>query len=140
MMRAILAIGLVMLLTACGAPTAPTQSLVEQAIALQVHQTQQEIAQQIFRRTSPPPDASISAVKVRERRKIAIDGLTGYRVRGTYDLTLKFPKQVVTERRSPFEVYLQRQPEGKTWRLARQMGEAWQTWLVGGLDEEDLPL
>jgi hypothetical protein len=61
-----------------------------------------------------------------------IQDLQSFRVQGTYDYTVKLPTQQVTQRQNPFEVYLQRQQEGKTWRVARlqtnEVGE--QVWVT----------
>jgi len=119
--RVTLAIILVGLLTACG--TQPDRSIVEKAIDLQVSQTQQELSRQLFR-DSTQLATQISQVKVKNQQRLAIEDLTAYRVQGTYDLTLKLPSRRVTQRQNSFDIYLQRQSEGKTWRLARrQTGE-----------------
>jgi hypothetical protein len=113
--RVILMVILAGLLTACG--TQPDRSIVEKAIALQVSQTQQELSRQLFQSTQL--DTKISQVKVKNQQRLAIEALTAYRVQGTYDLTLKLPSRRVTQRQNSFDIYLQRQSEGKTWRLAR---------------------
>jgi len=108
---------LVVLLTACGvAGATPAPQLVERAIALQVSQTQQALNQQL---RLQPNDVKISRVKITEQTPLAIENLRGYRVRGSYTLTVKRAKRQVTQPQNFFEVYLQRQKEGKTWRLAR---------------------
>jgi hypothetical protein len=132
MIRVILAMMLAVLLTACGAGNAPDRTLVEKAIALQLSQTQQELTQQLFRGTISPVAAQISHVKIKQQRHLAIADLDGYRVRGTYDLTLDLPKQKVSQRQNRFEIYLQQQSEGKTWKLARPLagGEDWVTQVI----------
>jgi len=52
-----------------------------------------------------------------------------YRIQGLYDATLTFPQQQVHQQQASFELFLQQQPEEKTWQLARPTpdGES-QTW------------
>jgi hypothetical protein len=52
-------------------------------------------------------------------------------------VTLTLPRQTVTQKKNAFEIYLQRQSEGKTWRLLQrevkdgQAGEAqWSSYLI----------
>jgi len=120
--------GLVLLLslslTACGGQM-PDRSLVEKAIALQFSQTQAELAQQLRVSSANQPSFSFSEVKIEARQPLQIDQFRGFRVEGTYELTLVYPNRSVVQRHNPFEVYLQRQAEGKTWRLARlQVGRS----------------
>jgi len=108
---------LAVLLTACGvAGAAPERQLVERAIALQLSQTQQALNQQL---RLQPNDIKISHVTITEQTPLVIEDFRAYRVRGSYTLTIKRAKRQVTQPKNSFEVYLQRQKEGKTWRLAR---------------------
>jgi hypothetical protein len=109
-----------MILTACGTSTpplslAPTKQLVEKAIALQISQTQHKLTQQL---QAASPNIEISQVKLKQLEPLFLDDLPTYHIWGTYNLTLKLPQQKLTQPNSSFDVYLQRQPEGKTWRLA----------------------
>lgn len=117
--RGIGAIVLIALLTACGLPIgAPSHQLVERAIGQQLRQTQAELNQQL-RLNVQPTDLEIKRVVIVEQTPLTIDDLKAFRVSGTYNVTTKLPKRQITEKQNPFEVYLQRQKEGKTWRLAR---------------------
>lgn len=136
MLRVILAIGLAWLLTACsGAGTELRAELVEQAIAWQLSQTQQELSQQL-RLPVTPDGIRVSHVKVTQQTPLKIQNLPSYQVRGTCDFTIKRPKHTLTQRQVPFEVYLQRQTAEKTWRAAypkvNEAGEP--TWLTQPLD------
>lgn len=112
MARRLVLIVLVGLLTACsGVGMEANRELVQKAIALQMQQTQQQLQQQVR-------DFDIKHIKIAQKQPISIQDLPGYRVQGTYDLKIKLPKQQLTQQKNPFEVYLQRQKEGKTWRLA----------------------
>lgn len=118
MLRVILAIVLAWLLTACGGSGAePKAEIVEQAIVWQLSQTQQELSQQL--RLPFAPDAiQVSHVKVTQQTPLKIQNLPSYQVKGTCDFTIKRPKHSLTQREAAFEVYLQRQTEDKTWRVA----------------------
>ena len=128
----LLAVILAGLLTACNASrVAPSNQIVRRAIALQVSQTQQELSQQLRLES---PKLKVDRVKVMSQEPLTIQNLSAYRVQGNYDYTLKLSKRTVTQKDNPFEVYLQRQSEGKTWRLAQQQREendsSWVTQLV----------
>lgn len=125
----ILAVILASFLTACGAsPVAPSNQIVRQAIALQATQTQQELSQQLRLKS---PSLKVDRVKVTNQEPLTIQNLLTYRVQGNYDYTLRLSKRTVTQKDNPFEVYLQRQSEGKTWRLAqRQRQENDSSWVT----------
>lgn len=106
-------------LTACGANTpplglAPNKQLVQKAIALQVNQTQQQLTQRL---QSIPPKIQITQVKLKQLEPLFLDDLATFHIWGTYSFKVKLPSQQLPEQQRPFDVYLERQPEGKTWRL-----------------------
>ncbi|HEY9599093.1 MAG TPA: hypothetical protein V6D33_15615 [Cyanophyceae cyanobacterium] len=136
--KSIISIVLIALLTACGTNTptlgfAPNKQLVEKAIALQLSQTQQRLTQQLH---SSPPKFEITQVKLKQLEPLFINSLPTYHFRGTYSLKFKLGKQPLTQQNNQFEVYLQRQNEGKTWRLAiPQQSEpgasvTWRSYLI----------
>lgn len=131
-MRAILVVVFVSLLTACGINDAlPNTPLVKRAIALQVAQTQQELSQQLRLDLPESAKVEVDRVSIATQEPFVINNLQAYRVQGTYDFTLKLPKRQLTQKNNPFEVYLQRQSEGKTWRLAqRQKSENGVSWIT----------
>lgn len=126
-----MAVFLFSLLTACSFGVLVTdRPLVEKAIALQVRLSQQQFNQQLGHEKEIPP-FKIDRVEIAEVKSLTLQDLPSFQVRGTYDLTVQFPKRSVTQRRNPFEVYLQQQREGKTWRLLRpQMNQDDITWLT----------
>ncbi|HEY9608217.1 hypothetical protein [Allocoleopsis sp.] len=106
-------------LTACGGSTpplglAPNKQLVQKAIALQINQAQQRLTQRL---QSTPPNVEITQVKLKQLEPLFFDNLATFHILGTYRLKVKLPSQQFTQQQRPFDVYLQRQPEGKTWRL-----------------------
>jgi len=134
MMRLILIAFLLGLLTACGTTRMELSSqLVQRALALQLSQTQQQLSQQL--QLSVPPMFEINQLAIAQQQTFVLQDLPTYRVRGTYDLTIQLPTRQVTQN-NPFEVYLQRQKEGKTWRLAvpqstsKETGTLWLTYLI----------
>ncbi len=137
MIRKILAIALMLFLTGCGSiGNTPTLDLVRRAISIQVSQTQQELAQQL--QLDTPPTWEIRGLSIQQQEVIRLDRLTTFHLRGTYNLRLQLPTQQVTRRKTPFDVYLQRQAEGKTWRLAlpnvndgqTDQPQEWKTFLI----------
>jgi len=127
-----MAIVLVIGLTACSVAGAPSRQLVEKAIALQLKLTQTELSQQLRLDTG---EFQLERLTISEQTPVEIDELPGYKIRGTYNLKLKRSQRQVTQEKNPFEVYLQRQQEGKTWRLARlQKDEAGEkVWVTRSL-------
>lgn len=134
MMRLILTGFLIVILTACSTiGVEPNKQLVQQALALQLSQTQQLLSQQL--QFSTPPKFEINRLAIKERQPLKIGNLPTYRVQGTYNLTIKLPKRRLTQKNS-FEVYIQRQKEGKTWRLvvpesdSKNPNSDWRTYLI----------
>ena len=141
-----LQIGLILLLTvlsACGgnAPPkglAPGREIIKHAIAQQLTLTEDRLTTQLDR--PRVTDFSVQNLKVKTLNPLYIADLPTYEINGTYTLKLTLPRQEVTQEKSEFEVYLQRQVEGKTWRLLirdeekeqppDQTQTAWRSYLV----------
>ena len=106
---------LIIFLTACTSIVLlPTPELVQKAIALQLKQTQQQLNQQLdlnFQKVN------IQRISITQQQPLSIENLPAYRVKGNYDFTVKLPKRSFQQIEKPFEVYLQIQKEGKSWRL-----------------------
>lgn len=132
MFRGIWAIALALLLTACSTVgQGPGKALVEQAIALQLDQVQQELSQQL-RLDEQVTDLKINRVSISQQLPLKINNLPSFHILGTCDYTVKLPNRSMPQRNIPFEVYLQRQSEGKTWRVAfpRTTGDNEITWIT----------
>jgi hypothetical protein len=125
----IMAVLLAVVLTACGVAGSPKQSVIEQAIAQQINLIQQDIGQQLYFDQPSLPAIAIDRLKITRRQPLMINQQHAYRIQGLYDATLTFPQQQVHQQQTSFEVFLQQQPEEKTWQLARPTsdGES-QTW------------
>ena len=109
---------------------------MQRALALQLKQTQQQLNKELWESgQSALPKFEINQLVINEHLPQVIQNLPAYRVRGTYDRTVHLPKRRVTQQQNPFVIYLQRQKEGKTWRLAlpQSTGDearAWRTYLI----------
>ena len=139
MVRLILTAILLGLLTACGTSgLEPSSQTVQRAlvklnevVAPQLSQPTQQLTQQLH-----PPSFKINQLVITEKKPFVIQDLSTYRVRGTYDLTIKLPRRRVTQQHNPFDIYLQRQKEGKTWRLVlpqstgKDGAPTWRTYLI----------
>lgn len=116
---------LVVLLNSCGSQSsAVNEQLVQKALALKLQETQQQLSQQIY--PSPAIDTKVSVERalISKQTPLAILGLPTYRVEGTYDVTLTLPQGKIGRSNNPFKLYLQKQPEGKTWRLVYPQSDA----------------
>jgi len=124
-------------LTACQATTAPLEfapdgDIVQKAIAWQLEQTQERLSQQL---KTTPPQLAIDKIQVKLLEPIVISELPAYHLTGFYNVTLTLPRQTVTQKRNAFEIYLQRQSEGKSWRLLQRQVNAeektqWSSYLI----------
>ena len=118
------------LLVACNSygPT-PSRKLIKEAIALQLSQTQVNLTQQLS--LSSPPPFEINRIKVKRTEPLTLEDLTTFHIVGDYELTLTLSDREVKQKHNPFEVYLQRQIQGQTWRLAKpQPDGTWYTYLI----------
>jgi hypothetical protein len=117
----IVQLGIVLLTIVLGAcswsSSQPPPDLVKQAIALQFSETQQVLRQQL--RLADESQVTIERIGVGDRTPIVIEELPGFRIQGTYDFTLQLPDRRLSRQANPFEIYLQRQPDTKTWQLAK---------------------
>lgn len=96
---------------------APDGAVVQQAIAFQLERTQAELSRQLH---TPPPRLNISQITVQTIEAIVVNRLPAYHLSGVYNLKLFLPRQTVTQTKNPFDLYLQRQQEGKSWRLLKR--------------------
>ena len=107
--------GILVLLTACSSVALlPSYELIEQAIAIQLEQTQQELKQKLDLNF---PKFEIKQVAINQEQLLTIEDLPAYHIQGTYDLTVKLPQKKISQPQKPFDIYLQIQREGKSWRL-----------------------
>lgn len=132
--RLVLTAILLVLVTACGSiGLLPTNELVQKAIALGVEQTQQKLSQQL---ALDFQGFEIKRLSITQEQPLTIENLPAFRVRGTYDLIVKLPKRRLTQPQQAFDVYLQIQQEGKTWRSlipdkgSKDTQSIWRSYLI----------
>lgn len=125
-------------LTACGTSKpslglAPSKQLVQKAITLQVSQTQKQLTQQL---QSSASSFEITRVAMKQLEPLFLGGLPAYHILGNYSLKIQLPEQQTTQQKNSFDVYLQRQKQGKTWRLVvpedngKSDKATWRTYLI----------
>jgi hypothetical protein len=133
MVRLILIAVMVVLLSGCNTnPLTPTNGLVKRAIAVQLQQTQQQLSEQL---DLDVKGFDIKHLAIKQLQSKTINTLPAYIVKGTYDLSLKLSNRELAQPKKPFEVYMQLQREGKTWRLLQPQknneGETgWYSYLI----------
>ncbi|AFY31065.1 hypothetical protein Cal7507_0575 [Calothrix sp. PCC 7507] len=133
-MRLVLTAILLVLLTACGTiGLLPTSQLVQKAIALQLEQTQQQLNQKL---DLDFQGLEIKRLSISQEQPLTVENLPAFRVRGTYDLIIKLPERQLTQLQQQFEIYLQIQREGKSWRLllpdknSKDNQAVWRSYLI----------
>ena len=115
MLRGLIICLLTLLLTACNNTSiGPSADLVQKAIAFKLQHTQEQLSQKLNLDTR---GFNINHLHVVQKRLFKLDNLPTYKLSGTYDLTFKLPERQIDQTQKSFDVYLQLQKEGKTWRL-----------------------
>ncbi|WP_353932413.1 hypothetical protein WJM97_07475 [Okeanomitos corallinicola TIOX110] len=108
-------IGILLLLNACTSLVLlPSDQIVEKAIFIQVEQTQQELQEKLdldFKKFA------IQHLSITKKQPVTIGKLPSYHIQGNYDLTVQLPEKKLSQTQKPFDIYLQIQQEGKSWRL-----------------------
>ncbi|WP_413201401.1 hypothetical protein [Nostoc piscinale] len=134
MVRLFVAMVLLVLLTACGTiGLLPTSELVEKAIALELEQTKKDLSQKL---DIDFQGFEIKQLKIAEEKPLTIKNLPAFRVKGKYDLIINLPQRQLKQLQQPFELYLQIQQEGKTWRLllpdktSKESQPVWRSYLI----------
>ncbi|MDV2999694.1 MAG: hypothetical protein N5P05_001300 [Chroococcopsis gigantea SAG 12.99] len=128
----------ILLLPACAASTPPREfspggAIVQKAILLQLQQTQSALGDSL---QVKKPGVSIKDIKVKSLDPVYVSRLAAYHLQGTYKLTIKPDSQPSTQQVNEFDLYLQRQIEGKSWRLLKRevnpadSPEQWKSYLV----------
>jgi len=136
MRRVTLLLGIVIgFLVACSpVPILFDRDLVAQAISLQLRQNQEKLATPL--KLSDRLTWSVDRVNVTDSESLTIQDLSAYHLQGTYRLTIDLPTGTKTRQNQPFDLYLQGQKEGKSWRLARYFASktetepSWKTYLI----------
>jgi hypothetical protein len=132
MKRLIVLIVLIFVIAGCGSPPsqfAPDKEIISQALLLTLEQAQSQIAQQL---NTEQPKLLIENIKVKETIPSYLDNLAVYHLVGSYDLRLQLPHRKVKQKNNPFDLFLQRQAEGKSWRLLKKNAQEnqWSSYLI----------
>jgi hypothetical protein len=140
MLRRLLAGCLTLLLTiamvSCDRLNPNADLPLETALLRQAQFGQEQLLSQL--RLNPAPVLHVRHIRVQSRRDLLIQNTLSYAVRGVYDLEIEFPQRTLTRHHQPFELFLQPQAEGETWRLAKLDDTVdppqWKTYLLSGSD------
>ena len=127
----LLALLLLLPLSACSGVAQPSQKVLLSALSLQIELTQQAIASSLA--LDPVGAPQVSRVRVESQQAIAIGEGRGLHLTGRFDWRLPADPIRVDSR---FDLYLQRGERGQSWRLARPAGSADgsnQDWLIDPL-------
>jgi hypothetical protein len=117
----ILAIVFTFLFTSCSLASppielAPQGEIVKKAISLQLKLTESDISNQL---NTVNPQLEIKNINVKKIEPVFITKLAAYHLQGSYNLKIGLPRQKVQQQDNQFDLYIQRQSEGKTWRLLK---------------------
>lgn len=130
MLRGLLVVLLSLLLTACQGQ--PDRGVVRAGLQVQLEQTQQDLSRQL---RLEPPRVKVSRVRVAAVAPLTIGDRPAFRVEGDYDWRQEGAEATPSNTHVPYEIYLQRQVQARTWRLARPAGEregqqSWRTFYI----------
>jgi hypothetical protein len=101
--------------------------LVERAIYRQFAPIQGGISEQLSWQLK---GFQVGNVKITTLESLLIDNLPSYHLRGNYNLKVNLPQRKYEEKNHPFDLYIQQQREGKSWRLAVPQDENQHSWLT----------
>lgn len=104
---------------------APDGAVIQQTIQAKLATHYRDLSQTI---TATPPHLEIKNIAVKDIDSFFLDRLPVYHVRGIYDVSLVFAHQDRNRRNNSFDLYLQRQKEGKTWRSLEQNATGWRSY------------
>ena len=97
----------------------PDQQLIGRAIARQMQLTSSNLQENLLMQGKVNQAFIIDRVLIDNIETSDIMGGRSYHVRGAYHLQSDPPSQTKMRANHPFDLYIQRQIEGKTWRLLR---------------------
>ncbi|ASC72685.1 uncharacterized protein XM38_036430 [Halomicronema hongdechloris C2206] len=134
MVRLLVGLLLVLWVSGCAWGGGPPTAVVADAIATQLQQSRQELAQTL--KSDPGSSFQITAVTITQRRSTTVAGQPALQVRGTYTLTGRYLNNSLKQPDNPFEIYLSRTPDGEAWQLLRPIAASTDTdpsWVVAPL-------
>lgn len=125
---------LLLLLVGCQGGQAPREfapdgTIIAETMRMELRQYYRGLSQTL---TAKPPALKLQNIQVTQLDSFFLKGLPVYHVQGTYDLALTFSSHTETRKRNPFDLHLQRQQEGKTWRSLKKVPSGWQSFVIRG--------
>ncbi|AFZ35364.1 hypothetical protein Sta7437_1806 [Stanieria cyanosphaera PCC 7437] len=96
---------------------APNNQIIKSAIAFEIAQTEQALAQQL---ETSLPDLKITNIRVEQLEPIYIANLPTYHLQGKYNLKLKLPRRQANQTNNLFDLYLQRQVDERELSVTSQ--------------------
>lgn len=99
---------------------APNREIIAKGIYLQLQQTHNFISNNLQIKS---PKLEITEINVTKIEPFFIHSLPVYHLKGTYKLNLQLTKKEIKQNLKFFDLYLQRQKEGKTWHLIRHQNQ-----------------
>ncbi len=133
MVRLMMCVVLGLILSACTVSVlAPPRGLIEKAVVWQFQQTQTQLKQQL---DLDIKNVDIKNIAIAQQRPLSIENLPAFRIQGSYDVVLKLPKRQLSQPHRDFDVYMQLQREGKTWRVLQpnpndSNPSSWQSFVI----------
>ncbi|MDJ0581043.1 hypothetical protein [Crocosphaera sp.] len=138
LIKALLLLFFSFLLTSCQSKAVPLEfapdgKIVQEAITLQLEQRLNPLSEQL---KTTKPRLNINNINVQKIDPVTIGDLASYHLTGTYNLKLILPRQEIKQTKNNFDIYLQRQAEGKTWRLLSKDNKtsteesSWRSYLI----------
>lgn len=92
----------------------PKVEIIKKALLFQLEQKHDYLSQNL---QINPLQVKITQINVEQINPFLKDNLPIYHLQGTYNLNLQLKNKKVNQTNQRFDLYLQRQKEGKTWRL-----------------------
>lgn len=106
---------------------APNGSVIQRAMELQLSEHYRDFSRAI---AAHPPIVEVKNISVKQLDSFFLQQLPVYHVVGTYDVAIAFEHRTEQRPHNPFELYLQRQREGKTWRSLIQDHNHWRSYPI----------
>jgi hypothetical protein len=130
MFKLILTAIIAFLLIGCSPMVLITDSrLVQRAISRQISLSEEKIGGLYSPQNADASTIRVHGIRITQVESLMIENLPSLRSRGNYDLQRKRRGQRLIQKQKPFDLYLQSQKQGLTWRLARPLGRGeWGTW------------
>lgn len=124
------AVIILLLLNSCGylAPPkelAPGGEIIKQALSFELEATEETLSRQL---DLASPKIEIDNIRIKKLKPLYIAKLPTYHLQGKYNFQLKLPHRQIEHKDNDFDLYIQRQAEGKTWRLLKKDKQKSREW------------